>query len=166
MKRETNLFEGECGPLDPLRDTAENERRRQQEAEWNKHVTEYAAKVQELCDRLDAAFAPFLKNQMAAENEKSRVSARAKKDFEEFRAYTARWEPPLPHLPARPQAVAAFICGEMENGSAHVSRLCRSISTVHKAVDLADPCSDILIRGLLRLARETDNKETQTQEGN
>jgi hypothetical protein len=164
--KQVDLMQGPGGFLALDRDEAEDERKRQQEREYSERMEKYAAEVQTICDKIDAAMAPFLKNQMAAENEKARVSARAKKDFEEFKAYCAKWDPPLPSLPAAPQAAAGFLAGEMEHGWAHVSRLCRSVSTVHKAVDLPDPCSDILVRGLLRLARESDNKEPHTQEGN
>jgi len=129
MKTEANLFDGPGGPLDPSHDPAEDERRRQQEREWNERVAQYAAQVQELCDKIDATMAPYLKNQMAVENEKARISAAIKRDFKEFEIYCTKFDPPLPHLPARPQAVAAFLCAQMDRGSAHVSRLARSIAT-------------------------------------
>jgi hypothetical protein len=65
----------------------------------------------------------------------------------------------LPHLPAPPQAVAAYLSKHLDRGSAHVARLARSISTVHRAVGVTDPCDDILVKAVLRLSRETDSKE-------
>jgi hypothetical protein len=162
MKQATDLMQGPGGFLAPDRDDAEDERQRQKEREYSERVEKYAADVQDICDKIDAKMAPFLKTQMAAENERARISSAVKKDFKDFEAYCGRYEPPLPHLPARPQAVAAYLCSQMDRGPAHVARQCRAISTVHTAVGVDDPTRDILVRALLRLSRENSNKEPHT----
>ena len=48
--------------------------------------------------------------------------------FFEFKKYCARYTPPLPHLPAAPAAIAAFLTSEMEKGQAHLNRLCAAIA--------------------------------------
>src|SRR5262245_45454245 len=110
-------------------------------------------------DGIDAALDPYLKDQLAAENAATRVTAAQKKDFERFKACCARWG--LPRLPAPPQAVAVFLVEETERGAAHISRLARSISTIHQAVNFSDPCKDVLVRAILRLAREDKGNSPQ-----
>src|SRR5262245_28404486 len=102
-------------------------------------------------DAIDAALDPYLKDQLAAENAATRVTAAQKKDFEKFKASCARGG--LPRLRPPPQAVAVFLAEETERGAAHISRLARSISTIHQAVNFSDPCKDVLVRAILRLAR-------------
>jgi hypothetical protein len=167
MEEFTDMMRGPGGALSPMRETAEEARllarcRAEEEA-----AAQRAADIQDTCDKLDAVFAPFLKDAMAAENEKSRISARAKKQFEGFKAYCVNFNPPLPYLPACSQAVAAFLCKHLDRGPTHLARLARSISDVHCALNFPDPCADILVRGLLRFSRETPPPfEPQTQEGN
>jgi hypothetical protein len=56
-------------------------------------------------------------------------------------------------LPAPPQAVAVFLT-DKDSKLADIEKLAKHISLVHRAVGLDDPCEDILIRALLRQARE------------
>jgi hypothetical protein len=58
----------------------------------------------------------------------------------------------LPHLPAAPAAIAAFLATEIERGQNHLNRLCAAIATMHKRVDLPDPTNDPLVRAVVRLA--------------
>jgi hypothetical protein len=127
---------------------------------------EEAARAAELgLDVIDAALAPILKDELAAENLASRVSASHKADFARFQAYCKRWE--LPHLPAPPQAVAVFLADESEHGAKHLARLARSISVVSRAVGFADPTEDVLVRAVLRLARaDKANNSPHPEKGN
>lgn len=161
MNRATDLIYGPGGFLAPDRDDAEDDRQRQQECEYNKRTEKYAAEVQVISDRIDALMAPWLKTQMAAENERARISGAAKRDFREFEQYCQRSDPPLPHLPAPPQAVAAYLCSQLDRGLAHITRQARSISVVHSAVGVDDPTKDVLVRALLGFARENDKPQTR-----
>ena len=78
------------------------------------------------------------------------MHARDRMNFLRFKAYCAKLD--LPHLPASPQMVAAFLTTELDKGRPHLNRLIKSISTTHHKADLPDPCTDLLVRALLRLA--------------
>jgi hypothetical protein len=124
---------------------------------------EEAARAAELgLDVIDAALAPILKEELAAENLASRVTASHKADFVQFQACCKRQG--LPHLPAPPQAVALFLAEEIGCGAKLLTRLARSISIVHTALNFPDPCADVLVRAVLRLAR--NDKGHQPEKGN
>jgi hypothetical protein len=169
MTTYSNLMEDERGRLLPDPDPADLKRREEEaarEAEWTAAVQRREQQIDELCDEIDVVMAPFLKGAMALENQQSRISKGDKKRLEEFKAYCANFDPPLPSLPARSQAVAAFLCKHLDRGPIHLARLARSISNVHLALNFSDPCTDILVRGLLRFSREMPSpSEPQTQEG-
>ncbi len=167
MALTNNLFQDEHGVFFPPRDP--NEIKREEEAEAKRIEQEaaalqVAADIQVLCDRIDAAMEPYLKEHLAAENSRARITRAAKRDFEKFKTYCAKYDPALPHLPAAPQAVAAFLCGGLAHGAAHVSRLCRSISTIHRALGFADPADDVLVRAIMGRARL--EKKAPSQKGN
>jgi hypothetical protein len=153
----SNLFQDENGVIFPPLDPAEVKRAEEQAArtaEWEAAAQRRAQEIDALCDRLDAAMEPYLREHLAAVNEGARVSAAARKDFEAFKAYCAKYDPPLPHLPARPQAIAAFLVREMSHGSAHANRLVKNISTVHRAVGFSDPATDVLVQAVLRAIKQ------------
>src|SRR5262249_25975824 len=112
-------------------------------------------------DAIDAGLAPYLKKELAEENAAARISVKQKEDFARFRKCCAQWE--LPHLPAPPQAVAVFLAEETERGAAHVARLCRSISTVHRSCNFPDPTLDVLVRAVVRLTRTESKASDQTK---
>jgi hypothetical protein len=126
---------------------------------------EEAARAAELgLDVIDAAFSPILKDELAAENLASRVSASHKADFVQFQACCKRQG--LPHLPAPPQAVAVFLAEEIDRGAKHLTRLARSISIVHRALNFTDPTEDVLVRAILRLVRaDKANNSPQPEKG-
>ena len=137
------------GPdLDPekIRRVEEAEALRlEQEAAAAKWETE----IEAVCDGIDKAMEPHLREHLAAANAKSRISPTAKRDFARFKEYClTAWDIPLPHLPAKPQVVAAFIIRETNYRTAQ--RLCRNISTIHRAVGFTDPTTDILVQAVLR----------------
>src|SRR6516225_10587432 len=107
------------------------------------------ADLQRLYDAIDANLSPHLKAELAAENETARVTPKQKADFAAFRTLCTKWG--MPYLPARPQAVAIFLA---EGDADTVSRRCKSISVIHRAVGVSpDPCEDVLIRAICRQAR-------------
>jgi enamine deaminase RidA (YjgF/YER057c/UK114 family) len=110
-----------------------------------------AAEIEATCDEIDAFMTPYLKAELELENSKARVNAATKKVFERFKACCASWG--LPALPAPPQAVAVFLT-DKNSKLADIEKLAKQISLVHRAVGYQDPCQDILIRALLRQARE------------
>jgi hypothetical protein len=120
-------------------------------------AAEREAEVEAICDDLDAAMEPYLREHLAAENVKARISPTAKKDFAQFKTYCAtKWSIPLPHLPSRPQVVAAFLVSESKHhDAARVSRMAKNISTVHRAVGFADPTTDVLVQAVLRSIKTT-----------
>jgi hypothetical protein len=116
----------------------------QQEAqEASKQNTE----LQRVYDAIDSTFGPHLKNELEAVNKTARVSAADKKRFARFQAFCLQWG--LQALPAAPQAVALHLAGE---DAAHMSHIAHSISRIHRAVQMSDPCSDVLVRAMLLLA--------------
>ena len=106
------------------------------------------AALQRLYDAIDANLSPHLKAELAAENETARVTPKQKADFANFRATCTKWG--MPYLPARPQAVAIFLA---EGDADTVLRRCKSISVIHRAVGESDPCEDVLVRAIMRQAR-------------
>ena len=133
------------------------EQRRKQEAE----EAEREADLQRLYDGIDAHLSPHLKAELAAENETARVTPKQKADFAAFRAVCTEWG--MPYLPAAPQAVALFLA---EGDTDTVLRRCKSISVIHRAVGESDPCEDVLVRAIVRQARnETKVNSNQEKAG-
>jgi hypothetical protein len=120
------------------------------------------AATRPVLDAIDKALAPHLKSELAAENTAARITAQQKLDFGLFAKCAARWE--LPHLPGPAQAVAVFLSEESEKGAAHVERLCHSIATVHRALNFADPTTDVLVRAVMRLARSEKSPPPQQKD--
>jgi hypothetical protein len=106
------------------------------------------ADLQRLYDAIDANLSPHLKAELAAENETARVTPKQKADFADFRATCTKWG--MPYLPAMPQAVAIFLA---EGDADTVLRRCKSLSVIHRAVGESDPCEDVLVRAIVRQAR-------------
>ena len=102
--------------------------------------------------------APHLKNELARENADTRVRAQHKKDFARFQEFCAKWR--FPALPASPQAVALFLAGAE---AAQISRFANSISVIHRALNFSDPCEDLLVRAMVRLARNEYSQERKTK---
>jgi hypothetical protein len=164
MALTNNLMQDEHGVFFPPRDPNEIKREEQAEAkraEQEAAAAVRAAEIQATCDEIDTALAAYLRAELNAENTKARVSRAAKKDFEKFKTCCAKWG--LPHLPAPPQAVAVFLT-DKETNQAHVSRLAKHISLIHRAVGFADPVDDVLIRAILRQAQAEKKTPPQTKE--
>src|SRR6516164_9358238 len=130
------------------------EQRRQREAE----EAEREADLQRLYDGIDAHLSPCLREELAAENATARVTPEQKEDFAAFRALCTEWA--MPYLPAMPQAVAIFLA---EGDTDTVLRRCKSISVIHRAVGESDPCEDVLVRAIVRQARNECSQERQAK---
>ena len=138
-----------------------DEQRRKEEAEEAKQE----AAGQEILDRAESIFLPWLKPYLATENATIRITPKQKSDFKSFQQYCEKWGL-IAQIPAAPQMVATFLLEETLGGVAHVSRLLRSISTVHRAVNQDDPTDDILVRAVMRFIKvnSTPEKVTSNQE--
>ena len=131
------------------------EQRRKQEAEEAKQE----AAAQEILDRAESIFLPWLKPYLATENATTRITPKQKIDFKSFQQYCGKWGL-IPQIPAPPQMVATFLLEEAPGGVAHVSRLLKSISTVHRAVNNQDdPTDDILVRAVMRFIKVNSTPE-------
>ena len=131
------------------------EQRRQQEAEEAKQE----AAGQEILDRAESIFLPWLKPYLATENATTRITPKQKIDFKSFQQYCGKWGL-IPQIPAAPQMVATFLLEEAPGGVAHVCRLLKSISTVHRAVNNQDdPTDDILVRAVMRFIKVNSTPE-------
>lgn len=126
----------------------ERAKRETEQRELERAAKEFEAR----CDKIEAVFALYLKDQLAAENAVARISDRQKADFARFQEYCRHWG--WPDLPSVPAAVATFLAREGDHhAAAHLSRLRNSISTIHRAVQMPDPTEDILVRAFMRLAQ-------------
>jgi hypothetical protein len=152
--------------LDEIERRAEEERRQELVAEELEAAAEARrAEQRDLENQLEALMLNYLREEIAEElGSRKKPSAglnkRSREDFKRFREHCAKLD--LPHLPASPPTVAAFLTSELDKGRPHLRRLIKLISATHKLADLNDPTSDLLIRALLRLARD----EPQQKEGN
>jgi len=157
--QQANLMEDEYGNVPSEEELARCREQIARDAEWREAVARRDAAIEAAYQDIDEAIAPYVEEELAAVNKAPRVSPAVKKDFEAFRAYCARYRPPLPHLPARGQAVAAFIASQLDRGNS--KRLSRSISAVHRAVGMPDPTSDALVQAVLRMASKSPSHQQQ-----
>jgi hypothetical protein len=133
-----------------------NEADKREEQQRKEAAAEEAreAALQRLYDTIDANLSPHLKAELAAENETARVTPKQKADFSAFRTVCTEWG--MPYLPAAPQAVAVYLA---EGDADTVLRRCKSISVIHRAVGESDPCEDVLVRAIVRQARNECSQE-------
>jgi hypothetical protein len=139
----------------------------QEEEQQRKEAADEEAReaaLQRLYDTIDANLSPHLKAELAAENETARVTPKQKADFAAFRATCTKWG--MPYLPAAPQAVAIFLA---EGDADTVLRRCKSISVIHRAVSEPDPTDDVLVRAIVRQARneaKVNSNQEKASNGN
>jgi hypothetical protein len=142
---------------------AEFDRKTAQEREQQQRDAEYERDLRTQYDIIEATFVPVMRDEIAAENQTSRVTQRMRKDFAKFKEWCA--QEGFPCLPADPAAVLAFLGGQVEYGPQYVARLSNSIATLHQATGFDNPCEDVLVRSLLRLLRnEKDQNKPQTND--
>jgi hypothetical protein len=123
---------------------------RAQDSEAAKRHIEFQA----LCDEIDAVMSPHLKAELAEVNKAARVSEKDKERFKTFQAACERWG--FQALPAAPQALAVHLAEEGVHGAGHIERIARSICRIHRALQMSDPCTDVLVRALLLQARNEE----------
>jgi hypothetical protein len=152
------VFEGTgilSGPSDP----DETARRIEEDRSKEAAAAEYAADLEATLDRIEKAITVYVADELQDEFAAQRQTEESRKRahlgaFLRFKEYCARYSTPLPHLPAAPAAIAAFLTSEMVKGQSHLNRLCAAIAVMHKRVDLPDPTNDPLVRAVVRLAHK------------
>jgi hypothetical protein len=150
------VLEG-TGILSGTWDDEEIAREREAERQKEAAAAERLAAQETLKNQLEEMMLNYLRDEIADElqDQKKKSSGsdkRSREDFKRFREHCARLD--LPALPASPQVVAAFLTSEIHLGRPHLRRLIKAISSTHARCDLHDPCSDLLVRALLRLASD------------
>ena len=80
-----------------------------------------------------------------------RTLSQYRDDLAAFRAWCAAYPVALPHSPAPPEAVAAFLADLATTGG-NVKRAAKAISRFHRiaAIDDVDPVNDALVQAVLR----------------
>src|SRR3954469_5744764 len=136
----TITFPG-TGILSGTRDPEEIERRIEADRRKASAAAELAAEREATLDQIEKAISVYVADELQAEFAAQRQAEETKKrahlgSFLRFKQYCARYSPPLPHLPAAPAAIAAFLTSEMEKGQGHLNRLRAAIAVMHKRVDL------------------------------
>ena len=155
----TVTFSG-TGILSGTHDPDEIDRRIEEDRRKASAAAELAAEREATLDEIEKAITVYVADELQAEFAArkairgDRRSAHIWARFFEFKEYCAGYSPPLPHLPAAPAAIAAFLTSEMEKGQGHLNRLCAAIAVMHKRVDLPDPTNDPLVRAVVRLAHK------------
>ena len=154
----TVTFTG-TGILAGTHDPDEIDRRIEEDRRKASAAAELAAERQATLDEIEKAITVYVADELQTEFAERKQSEDKKKrahlgSFLKFKEYCARYTPPLPHLPAAPAAIAAFLTSEMDKGQGHLNRLCAAIAVMHKRVDLPDPTSDPLVRAVVRLAHK------------
>ena len=154
----TVTFSG-TGILSGTHDPDEIDRRIEEDRRKASAAAELAAEREATLDQIEKAITVYVADELQAEFAERKQSEDKKKRahlgaFLRFKQYCARYSPPLPHLPAAPAAIAAFLTSEMEKGQGHLNRLYAAIAVMHKRVDLPDPTNDPLVRAVVRLAHK------------
>jgi hypothetical protein len=149
------------GILSGVHDPDETARRIEEDRSKEAAAAEYAAELEATLDRIEKAITVYVADELQAEFAAQRQSEETRKRahmgaFLRFKEYCAKYETPLPYLPAAPAAIAAFLSTEIAKGQNHLKRLCAAIAEMHKRVDLPDPTNDPLIKAVIRLAAYND----------
>jgi hypothetical protein len=163
----TKYLDG-TGILSGEHDSEALEKREAEERALQAAAAERKGEQEALLDRLEAALTPGLRDELAEEIATDRqlspkTLAQYRADFLRYKAHCQHWSPPLPYLPGRPQAVAAFLTSEISHGKAHVRRLAKAITRAHSRADLPSPCDDLLVRATIRLANEQPTDKPSTK---
>jgi hypothetical protein len=143
------------GILSGAIDFDEIEKRAEEERALQQAAAERKADQEATQHAIEAVMVDYLRDQISEELQEQKPTTadkRSREDFLRFKSYCAWLD--LPHLPASPPTVAAFLTSEIARGRPHLRRCIKAISSTHHKADLADPCQDLLIKALLRLARD------------
>jgi hypothetical protein len=153
------------GILSGTIDFAEIEKREAEERKLQQAAAERAADQEATQNAIEAVMVDYLRDQISeelAEQKPSTTDRRSREDFLRFKTYCAGLD--LPHLPASPPTVAAFLTSEIRLGRPHMRRCIKAISSTHHKADLHDPTTDLLVRALLRLAVEQPTTDKPSQQ--
>jgi hypothetical protein len=147
------------GILSGVHDSDEIDRCIEEDRRKEAAAAEYEAELEATLDRIEKAITVYVGDELQAEFAAQRQSEESRKRahlgaFLRFKQYCTNFSTPLPHLPAAPAAIAAFLSTEIAKGQSHLNRLCAAIALMHKRVDLPDPTTDPLIRAVVRLAHK------------
>jgi hypothetical protein len=149
------ILDGTGGILSGEIDFDAIERRIEEDRKKEAAAAERAADQEATQHAIEAVMVDYLRDQIAeelAEQKPSATDKRSREDFLRFKSYCAELD--VPHLPASPPAVAAFLTSEIARGRPHMRRVIKAISSTHHKADLQDPTSDLLVKALLRLASD------------
>jgi hypothetical protein len=154
----TKIVRDGTGILSGEFDFDEIERRAEEDRKKEAAAAELLAQEEALLNQLEDSLTASLRDELAEEIADRKLSAKTlvqyRESFLKFKEYCRRYTPPLSHLPAPPQIVAAFLADEIYLGKAHVRRLAKIIATAHRSADLPNPCEDLLIQAVIRRAGE------------
>jgi hypothetical protein len=95
-------------------------------------AAERAADQEATQHAIEAVMVDYLRDQIGeelAEQKPSTADKRSREDFLRFKAYCAWLD--VPHLPASPPTVAAFLTSEIARGRPHLRRCIKAISSTH-----------------------------------
>jgi beta-phosphoglucomutase-like phosphatase (HAD superfamily) len=144
------------GILSGVHDSEAIERRIEEERSAAALAAQREAEQAATRAQIEVALSKGLREEIEAEMAERKISAKTLKqyrpDWLRFEAYCAKLG--LDHLPASPQAVAAFLTSEIHLGQAHLRRYVKVITVAHRVANLDNPTNDILVRATLRLASE------------
>jgi hypothetical protein len=154
----TKIVREGTGILSGEFETEEIERRAEAERKLEQAAAERAAEVEALLNKLEDSLTASLRDELAEEIADRKLGtktlAQYRESFLKFKEYCRRYTPPLSHLPAPPQIVAAFLADEIYLGKAHVRHLAKTITRAHSSADLPSPCEDLLVKAVIRRAGE------------
>jgi hypothetical protein len=114
------------------------------------------------CEELEAALAPHIKRELAAQMAAGGNAADRRQVLERLAAFAATLDMQLdlPHHGAPPALIAGFLIEELDRGDAkHVARVARGISYSHRALNLPDPTVDFLVTAVLASIKTSDKKQ-------
>lgn len=88
-----------------------------------------------------------------------RTLSQYRDDLAAFRTWCATYPTPLPHSPAAPQTVAAFL-GHLATIGGNAQRAVKAISRAHTNADLADPTTDYLVKAILKYLKDVPRRKS------
>lgn len=88
-----------------------------------------------------------------------RTLSQYRDDLTAFRAWCATYPTPLPHSPAAPQTVAAFL-GHLATIGGNAKRAAKAISRAHTNADLTDPTTDYLVKAILKYLKDVPRRKS------
>jgi hypothetical protein len=109
-------------------------------------------------DVIDKLAFEHLKQELVALKDKSRTTARARRDYAAFRAFCS--DQGLPET--KPQAIFEFLVTQSDRGLARVKRLHKSIAAVQASIGHPGAADDLIIRALIQRIETEEKKENDS----